>query len=79
MIGTSLVGAAVVAGPTGTVGCGTALGAGRYGAVGAGTAVCAAGRGDAPVCVAGAVSLVGIGSAERSTGGAIGTGFSAGT
>src|SRR5207249_7775233 len=31
MTGTSLVGAAVVAGPTGTVGCGAAVGAARYG------------------------------------------------
>jgi hypothetical protein len=78
MTGTSRVGAAVVAGPTGTVGWGTAVGAARYGVAGAGAAVWAAGRGDAPVCMAGAVSLVGIGSDDASITGVSGTGFSAG-
>ena len=78
MMGTSRVGAAVVAGPTGTVGWGAAVGAARYGVAGAGAAVCAAGKGDAPVCNAGAGSLVSIGSDDRSTAGAIGAGFSAG-
>jgi len=78
MMGTSAEGAAVVAGPTGTLGCGAAVGAARYGVAGAGAAVCAAGSGDAPVCNAGAGSLVSIGSGDRSTAGAIGAGFSAG-
>lgn len=76
--GTSLVGAAVVAGPTGAVGWGTAVGAARYGVAGAGAAVPAAGKGVAPVWTPGTVSLVGIGAKVESTAGATGAGFSAG-
>ena len=76
--GMSRVGAAVVAGPTGTVGCGAAVGAAPYGVAAAGARVWAPGRGDAPVCIAGAVSPVGIGSDDASTAGASGTAFSAG-
>jgi len=70
-------GAAVVAGPTGTVGWGAAVGAATYGVAGA--AVSSPGNGEDSIGTPGSVSLVGIGAEDISTAGAIGAGFSAGT
>ena len=73
---TPRLGAAVVAGPIGTVGA--AVGAATYGVAEAGAAVSTVGNGDESVGTPGAVSYVGTGTDECSTAGASGAGSAAG-